>query len=95
MFDDIHVRSLINEDDGDVYIHTLDLAQHLVFAAMQLQAHTVANPPANDLIQGMDVGSIETMRMIAQFLLYGEMAEDVNRFDTIEDLQAHFDELDK
>lgn len=92
MFDDVHVRTM-EDEKGNVYVHALDFAQHLVFAAMGFQEVTKENPAEDDRVAAMDMAAVETLRLVAQFLLQAEDVEYLrNHIDTVEDLFAEFGE---
>ena len=85
MFDDINVRTLTGKQ-GDLYIHALDFAQHLVWVAVQMSTLPKTD---NDHVKAMDFASVETLRMVARLLLEGEDVEYMrNNLDTYEDFLA-------
>lgn len=92
MFDEVHIRTL--ENNG-TYVNVMDLAEHLANVAIALRISYVENPPADYVTEQMDLASIETMKLIIQFLMQGEEIEYMrNNLDTYEDFFAMLEDND-
>jgi hypothetical protein len=86
MFEDLHIRTTRHE--GEAYVHALDMAQHLIFAAAQFEESSKLIPGGK--YADLDFAAAETMRMVAKWLLMGDEVSDLEDIETPDEFFATF-----